>query len=133
MPVPAEDDYTLYVRSPEHGAHRLGDLFITRHGGGMKMGAGMQFNVCLPLWGDCVSPAPVQPQGCTVGIKADPQVVAALLDPAKTFHLQPSSAPAPRLLTGAPAAALGAGFQPQGGRAGRPLSATRAPGSRVIA
>lgn len=114
VPVPAEDDYTLYVRSPKHGAHRLGDLFITRHGGGaMKMNGGMQFNVCLPLWGDCVSPAPVQPQGCTVGIKADPQVVAALLDPAKTFHLQPSSAPAPRLLTGASAAALGASFRPK--------------------
>lgn len=112
VPVPGEDDYTLFVRSPEHGTHRLGDIFITRHGGG-RMTMPMQFNVCQPLWGDCVSPAPVQPQGCTVGIKADPQVVAALLDPAKTFHVQSSSTPAPRLLTAASEAALGARFQPK--------------------
>ncbi len=112
VPVPREDDYTLFVRSPQHGTHPLGDLFITRHGGG-RMAMPMQFNVCLPLWGDCVSPAPVQPKGCTVGIKADPQVVAALLDPAKAFYLQASSTPAPRLLTAAPESALGARFQPR--------------------
>jgi hypothetical protein len=112
VPVPGEDDYTLYVRSPRHGAHRLGDLFITRHGGGRTKMA-MNFNVCQPLWGDCISPAPVQPQGCTVGIKADPQVVAALLDPGKMFHLQSSATAAPRALAAAPEAALGARFQPK--------------------
>jgi hypothetical protein len=112
VPVPGEDDYTLFVRSPQHGTHRLGDIFITRHGGG-RMKMAMNFNVCQPLWGDCVSPAPVQPQGCTVGIKADPQVVAALLDANKTFHVQSSATAAPRALTAAPEAALGARFQPK--------------------
>ncbi len=112
VPVPEEDDYTLFVRSPQHGTHPLGDLFITRHGGG-RMRMGMSFNVCQPLWGDCISPAPVQPQGCTVGIKADPRVVAALLDPAKAFYLQSSRTPAPRALAAASAAALGARFQPR--------------------
>ncbi len=112
VPVPGEDDYTLFVRSPRHGTHRLGDLFITRHGGGAAPMA-MQFNVCQPLWGDCISPAPVQPAGCTVGIKPDPQVVAALLDPAKAFFLQSSRGPAPRGLTAASGAAPGTRFQPR--------------------
>jgi hypothetical protein len=92
LPVPGEGDYELVVRS-SHGTFSLGDVFVTLHGGGHRMKMGAQFNVCTPLWGDYVSPP-----------LANPALVAALLDPNKTFYLQSSSVASPRLAAAAGAA-----------------------------
>ena len=101
LPVPGEGDFELLVRS-SHGTYSLGDVFVTPHGGGHAMHANAQFNVCQPLWGDYVSPP-----------TPDPNLIAALLDTGKSFHLQPSSLGGPRLTAANGAAVLGARVAPK--------------------
>jgi polyphenol oxidase len=102
LPALGDGDFALLVHTAQ-ATFELGDVFLVPHGGGHRtMAMNADFNVCIPLWGDYVSPP-----------NANPALVTALLDPHKTFSLQSSSVGGPRLLGAELGAQLGTPVHPR--------------------